>query len=115
MRPIADTARTSSGGSHPPRLALTRATPHRIALLLGLGALIVLLSGGGFAALESDTVSTYWGGVWWALSLMTTVGFIGEKPETVAGRVSSTASTSLMHAWPASSKPFPSREGPRRP
>jgi len=87
MHPTTDTARTTPGARRPSRLALTRATPHRIALLLGLGALIVLLGGGGFAALESDTVSSYWGGVWWALSLMTTVGFIGERPETVAGRV----------------------------
>jgi hypothetical protein len=61
--------------------------PHRITVLLALGAVIVLLGGGGLAALESDTVSTYWDGVWWALSLMTTVGFIGERPETVGGRV----------------------------
>ena len=68
-------------------LAKAAATPHRIAVLLGVGTVIVLLAGGGFAAVESQTVSTYWGGVWWALSLMTTVGFIGETPETVAGRM----------------------------
>jgi hypothetical protein len=73
------------------RLAATRVTPLRVALLLGLGAVLVLLAGGGFAALESRSVSTYWEGVWWALSLMTTVGFVGETPETVAGRVLSGA------------------------
>ena len=87
MRAITDTARTPPGTRRPSRLALTRAMPHRITVLLALGAVIVLLGGGGFAALESDTVSTYWDGVWWALSLMTTVGFIGERPETVGGRV----------------------------
>jgi hypothetical protein len=25
--------------------------------------------------------------MWWALSLMTTIGFIGETPETTAGRI----------------------------
>jgi voltage-gated potassium channel len=60
---------------------------HRLALFLSLGALGVLLAGGGFAALESKTVSNYWEGLWWALSLMTTVGFVGESPETTGGRV----------------------------
>ena len=60
---------------------------HRLGTLLFGGALLVLLAGGGFAALESRVVATYWEGVWWALSLMTTVGFIGEAPETAAGRL----------------------------
>lgn len=47
----------------------------------------VLVAGGGFAALEADTVDTYWQGLWWALSLMTTVGFVGEAPTTVAGQL----------------------------
>lgn len=45
------------------------------------------MAGGGFAALESDTVESFWEGVWWALSLMTTVGFIGGEPATVVGRL----------------------------
>jgi voltage-gated potassium channel len=53
----------------------------------------VLLAGGGFAALEADTVDTYWQGLWWALSLMTTVGFVGEAPTTAAGEL---ISASLM-------------------
>jgi hypothetical protein len=60
---------------------------HRLGTMLFGGALLVLLAGGGFAAFESRVVATYWEGVWWALSLMTTVGFIGEAPETVAGRL----------------------------
>lgn len=47
----------------------------------------MLLAGGGFAALEADAVDTSWQGLWWALSLMTTVGFVGEAPTTVAGRI----------------------------
>jgi voltage-gated potassium channel len=47
----------------------------------------VLLAGGGFAALETKNVSSYAEGVWWALSLMTTVGFVGESPETTGGRL----------------------------
>jgi voltage-gated potassium channel len=49
-------------------------------------ALLVLLAGGGFAALETDTVATYWQGVWWALALMTTVGFVGGSPQTDLGQ-----------------------------
>ncbi len=55
--------------------------------LLFLAPLIVLLAGAGFATLEKDTVSSYWEGLWWSLSLMTTVGFVGESPETTGGRI----------------------------
>lgn len=54
---------------------------------LPLAAITVLLAGGGFAALETKNVSSYAEGVWWALSLMTTVGFVGESPETTGGRL----------------------------
>ena len=55
--------------------------------MLALAPFVVLLAGAGFAALEQDTVSSYWEGLWWALSLMTTVGFVGESPETTGGRI----------------------------
>ena len=64
---------------------------HRLPLFLLVGAVIALVAGAGFAALESNTVSTYWEGLWWALSLMTTVGFVGESPETTGGRILSAA------------------------
>jgi hypothetical protein len=47
----------------------------------------VLLGGGALAALETETVGSYGTGVLWALSLMTTVGFVGGLPHTVAGKV----------------------------
>lgn len=56
-------------------------------MALPLSAVAVLLAGGGFAALETRNVSSYAEGVWWALSLMTTVGFVGESPETTGGRI----------------------------
>lgn len=59
----------------------------RLPVVFVLGALLVLVAGGGFAALESDTVSSYWEGVWWALSLANTVGFVGETPQTTVGRL----------------------------
>ena len=49
--------------------------------------MFVVLAGGGFAALETDTVGSYGEGVWWALSLITTVGFVGGSPTTTAGRI----------------------------
>jgi len=55
--------------------------------VLVLAPLFVLLAGALFATLERDTVSSYWEGLWWALSLMTTVGFVGESPETTGGRI----------------------------
>jgi voltage-gated potassium channel len=53
---------------------------------LPAAAIVVLVAGGGFAAVEAETVTTYWRGVWWALSLMTTVGFVGGSPSTAAGQ-----------------------------
>ena len=52
-----------------------------------LGVLAVVLGGGGLAALESETVHGYGEGLLWALSLMTTVGFVGGQPHTVPGKV----------------------------
>ena len=58
----------------------------RLRFLIPVAALVVLLAGAGFARLEGDIVSSYWEGLLWALSLMTTVGFVGETPETTAGK-----------------------------
>ncbi len=52
-----------------------------------LAAMAVLLGGGGLAAIETQTVGDYGDGLLWALSLMTTVGFVGGLPHTVAGKV----------------------------
>lgn len=59
----------------------------RLVHYLVIATFVVLLAGGGFAAFESRQVSTFWEGMWWALSLMTTVGFVGEAPESVVGRL----------------------------
>jgi voltage-gated potassium channel len=60
---------------------------HWLRYLLPSAALVVVLAGGAFAALETDTVGSFGAGVWWALSLVTTVGFVGGTPVTTAGRV----------------------------
>lgn len=57
---------------------LPRTSRSRLAAFGLVAAVLVLVAGGGFAALESDTVANTWEGLWWALSLMTTVGFVGE-------------------------------------
>ena len=46
----------------------------------------MLLGGGGLAALEAEAASSYWDGVLWSLSLMTTVGFVGGVPTTAGGK-----------------------------
>lgn len=56
-------------------------------MLITGGAAFVLVGGGGLAAVENHVASSYGEGVWWALSLVTTVGFVGEKPETTGGRL----------------------------
>ena len=58
-----------------------------IRVVLPLGLVAVLLGGGGLAAFESDTVSSFGEGLMWALSLMTTVGFLGGLPKTVEGKL----------------------------
>jgi voltage-gated potassium channel len=72
----------------PRRRLIQRLLPARSSLpyLIPVIAVLVLLAGGGFAALETDTVESYWEGVWWALSLTTTVGFVDDTPETVLGK-----------------------------
>lgn len=53
-------------------------------------ALAALVTGAGaVAAFESDTVGSYWEGLWWSLSLMTTVGFVEGPPHSVGGAVTS--------------------------
>ena len=65
--------------------------PRRAWLRPGLvvASLLLLVGAGAAAAFESDTVGTFWRGLWWATSLMTTVGFIGEQPQTTLGAVTS--------------------------
>jgi voltage-gated potassium channel len=46
---------------------------------------IVVVAAGAAAAFETDTVTSYWQGLFWAISLITTVGFVGEPPRTEAG------------------------------
>lgn len=55
--------------------------------LLPAGGLLVLLAGGAIGALQTDTVGSFGQGVWWALSLVTTVGFAGGAPVTLSGRL----------------------------
>ncbi len=51
-----------------------------------LGAVVVVVvAAAAVAAIETRTVATYWQGLWWSLSLMTTVGFLGEPPDTELG------------------------------
>lgn len=69
----------------------THGTPgpaHRRHLLIGAGALTAagLVTGAGAAAAwESGTVASYWQGLWWCLSLLTTEGFLGSPPHTAVG------------------------------
>lgn len=45
----------------------------------------VIVAAGGAAAIETDTVTSYWRGLWWSISLVTTTGFISAPPRTDAG------------------------------
>ena len=59
----------------------------RLPLAIPLAIAVVLMAGGGLAALETDTVDDYGEGLWWPVSLTSTVGFAGDTPQTVGGRV----------------------------
>jgi voltage-gated potassium channel len=52
---------------------------------LGVAGAALLVGAGAGAAVEADTVGSYGRGLWWAVALMTTVGFIGPPPRTAAG------------------------------
>ncbi|QNN54196.1 potassium channel family protein [Nocardioides mesophilus] len=70
--------------------------------MLVVALALIGLSAGAVASLETGTVGSFWKGLWWATSLMTTVGFIGEQPETVAGALVSVAlmlSGFVLLAW----------------
>jgi voltage-gated potassium channel Kch len=49
--------------------------------------LLVIVAAAAAAAIETNTVGSFPRGLWWAISLITTVGFIGEPPETTTGAV----------------------------
>jgi voltage-gated potassium channel len=57
--------------------------------MLASAVLLLIGAGGAVAAFESDTVPTFAAGLWWAVSLLTTVGFIGEPPRSDVGVVAS--------------------------
>jgi voltage-gated potassium channel len=59
----------------------------RLVSYLVVAAFVALFAAAGLAAFESQQVSSYWEGRWWALSLMSTVGFIGPAPQSLLGRV----------------------------
>ena len=52
-------------------------------LLVGVVAMVA--AAGAAASLETGTVGSFPRGLLWALSLMTTVGFLGRPPTTTAG------------------------------
>ena len=70
----------------PGRRGRTLASGWLVPLVIG-SVLVVVVSAAAAAAFETRTVSSFWRGVWWAVSLITTVGFIGEPPETRPGEI----------------------------
>ena len=68
-------------------MAVIRSARYHLPLVVPVAGAIVLAAGGGLAAVETDTVEGFWHGTWWALSLMTTVGFVDSEPLTTIGRL----------------------------
>lgn len=67
------------------RLPLLRRSSLRF--IAPLAGVVVLLGAGGLAAVETETVRGYGDALLWALSLMTTVGFVGGIPHSIGGRL----------------------------
>lgn len=70
----------------PGRRSRTLASGGLVPIVVG-AVFLVVVSAAAAAAFETRTVSSFWRGMWWAVSLITTVGFIGEPPETWPGEV----------------------------
>ncbi len=70
-----------------------RLLPRRSWVLPALlaGVVSVACAAGAATALETDTVTSFWQGIWWSISLITTVGFLGPPPRTTAGAILSVA------------------------
>lgn len=58
-----------------------------LGLGLAAGLFGVMVGGGAGAAAESDTVGSFWRGLWWSVSLVMTEGFIGQPPRTTVGAI----------------------------
>ena len=58
--------------------------------LLPVAGFVVLAGAAGMAAFSTDTTESYWDGVWWSISLMTTVGWSGPAPHTLVGHLIAT-------------------------
>ena len=72
-----------------PRRSPARFLPRRSWVVPALlaGVVVVACAAGAATALETDTVTSFWHGIWWSISLITTVGFIGAPPRTGGGEV----------------------------
>ncbi len=55
--------------------------------VLYFAVLLVILAAASAGAIETQTVPSFGQGLWWATSLITTVGFVGHPPVTAAGRL----------------------------
>lgn len=86
-RSVSGLGRSAESSRHNALGLASMMTRRRLRFMLPGTLLVVLLSGGAFAALETRTVASFGEGVWWAVSLVTTVGFVGGAPTTSGGRV----------------------------
>jgi voltage-gated potassium channel len=77
------------------RRELLSAAPSRLRrawlrYLLPAAAFVVVAGAAGMAAFSTDTTESFWDGVWWSISLMTTVGWSGQVPHTLIGHLIAT-------------------------
>ena len=66
-----------------------RLRPQRVWLryMIPLALVVVVTGGAGLAAFATDNAESYLDGIWWSISLMTTVGWAGAPPTTFIGHL----------------------------
>ncbi len=78
------------GGGRGRRTSSPRVRRAWLRYMLPIVAFVILAGAAGMAAFSTDTTESYWDGVWWSISLMTTVGWSGPAPHTLAGHMIAT-------------------------
>jgi len=70
-----------------PPVRIGRTSRRWLRLLVPGTGLAAVLAAGALAWAETETVPTYWDGLWSSLALVTTVGFVGPVPTSATGKI----------------------------
>ena len=71
----------------PPLIRRLRPRRKWLRYMVPLALLVVVIGAAGLAAFATDAAESYWEGIWWSISLLTTVGWSGPAPTTFIGHL----------------------------